>query len=111
MAHSKLYVQIMNSREWHAMRSLVIQEQPICQVCKARGIYTPSRCVHHIVPVESAKSDREAWAIALQRENCQALCYECHAEMHKAERSHSRAGHQQRASDRLAAWVERHKNK
>ena len=106
MAHSKLYVQLMNSREWRDLRTEVIREHPLCQRCEAQGRITPSRCVHHIQPVESGRTERECFELAFRKTNCQALCYQCHAEIHKAERYHSRDVMKQRADQRLSAWAD-----
>ena len=107
MAHSKLYVSIMNSREWRELRTQVIREHPICQRCEQEGRVTASRCVHHIVPVESARTETEAFRLAFRRSNCMALCFECHAAIHKAERSHSKEVVQERTQQRLSTWAER----
>lgn len=106
MAHSKLYIQLMNSREWRELRTQVIREHPICQRCEAMGRVTASRCVHHIVPVESGRTEAECRELAMRRSNCQALCYQCHADIHRAEHSHSRDVILERTNQRLAAWAD-----
>lgn len=106
MAHSKLYIRLMNSREWKELRTQVIREHPICQLCEAQGRVTASRCVHHIQPVESGRTEAECTELCFRRSNCQALCYQCHADIHKAERSHSRDKIRERTDQRLAAWAD-----
>ena len=110
MAHSKLYTQMMNSREWRELRTAKLQANPLCECCLAQGYVTASRCVHHLVPVESGRTDEDCRTLCFQWSNLQALCYKCHAEIHKAERSHSKAAHQQRSKDRLEQWIAKHKN-
>lgn len=108
MAHSKLYVQLMNSREWRELREAKIRANPLCECCQAKGYVVPSRCVHHIVEVESGRTEKECRDLCFQWTNLQALCYGCHAEIHKAARSHSKEAHQKRASERLNQWIKKH---
>lgn len=110
MAHSKLYIKLMNSSEWRETRNRKIEANPLCELCLRDGYVTASRCVHHIIPVESGRTEKQCRELAFSWNNLQALCLRCHADIHQAERSHSRAAHQQREADRLAAWVERHKH-
>ena len=96
MAHSKLYVQLMNSREWRELREAKIRANPLCECCQAKGYVVSARCVHHIVEVESGRTEQECRDLCFQWTNLQALW------------SHSKEAHQQRASDRLAQWIKQH---
>lgn len=107
--HGKTYIRLMNSREWRNLRNSYLQAHPLCEGCQDRGYVTAARCVHHKVPVESGRSDRECEELAFRWSNLQALCFQCHADIHKAERSHSREAHRARAAARLEAWKERHR--
>ena len=109
MAHSKLYVKLMNSARWRRLRDEWIREHPLCEECKRKGIVEPARCVHHITPIESGRNDKQCEDLAFSRANLQALCYQCHADIHKAENSHSKEAHKQRAQERLQQWIARHK--
>ena len=97
----------MNSKEWRRLRSQVLSEQPLCERCKAEGYVTASRCVHHIIPVESGRTEAECRDLAFRRSNCQALCFQCHADIHKAEGSWTKAKRQERNDQRLAQWADR----
>ena len=108
MAHSRLYVRIMNSKEWRRVRNLYLGEHPLCEMCKAEGYYRPARCVHHRQEVESGRTEKECWEIATRTANLQALCYDCHAKVHRQQRSHSRESHHQREQERLRQWISRH---
>ena len=108
MAHSKLYVRLMNSKEWRQLRWQKLEANPLCELCQRRGHVVAASCVHHIVEVESGRTDEECRELAFRWTNLQALCRECHAEIHKAARSHTKEGHRQRERDRLAQWVARH---
>lgn len=106
MAHSKLYIKIMNSKEWKQLRIQVIREHPVCQMCEAENHVAPSQCVHHIIPVESGRTEAECWELATRRSNCMALCFRHHADIHKAERSHCKQVISERGEQRLAAWAD-----
>lgn len=108
MAHSKLYVQLMNSREWRELREAKLRANPLCERCQAQGYVTAARCVHHLVPVESGRTEDDCRRLAFQFTNLQSLCFQHHAEIHKAERSHSREAHQKRSKDRLEQWIAKH---
>ena len=106
--HSRLYKHIMNSRQWKQLRLQVLTEQPLCRMCQEQGKVRAARCVHHIVEVETGRTDAECWEIALNRQNLVALCFECHGIVHREQRSHSKEAHRQRTEQRLEQWKERH---
>ena len=108
MAHSKLYVRIMNSRQWVELRNRKIAANPLCERCQQEGIVRVSRCVHHLVPVESGRTEADCWELATRWSNLQALCFDCHAKAHAEEHSHSKEGHAARAKDRLKQWINKH---
>ena len=108
MAHSKLYVKLMNSREWRQVRALKLQANPLCERCLSEyGRAVPARCVHHIHPIEATNSETEARARTFDIDNLQALCFECHRAIHVAEHYHSTATMKQRQSERLEQWKQR----
>lgn len=108
MAHSKLYVRIMNSVRWRRLRNDYLTAHTLCERCEAEGYIVAAQCVHHKTPVESGRTDSECEQLAFSWYNLQALCYRCHAEIHQAERSRSGEAHRQRAKERLERWVKRH---
>lgn len=108
MAHSRLYVRLMNSAKWKRLRAEILTDEPLCRECKARGIVTAARCVHHRLEIESARTEAEARDLAFSKSNCIPLCFDCHANIHKTLRSHSRKAHQQRQSEALQRWINRH---
>jgi 5-methylcytosine-specific restriction protein A len=66
--HQRFY----NSVGWKAMRAAVRREEPLCRLCKAKGIYRPSQEVDHIIPINQRRD------LALVRSNLRALCLPCH---------------------------------
>lgn len=108
MAHSQLYVRIMNSAKWKEARAIKVSRNPLCEDCFEKGIYTPVQCIHHLVEIESAKTDIEAWNLATQQNNLRSLCFNCHHKVHAEKRSHSKEAHKQRNSERLERFKARH---
>ncbi|MCU0973719.1 MAG: HNH endonuclease [Burkholderiales bacterium] len=60
-------------RRWERVRALVLQAEPLCQVCQAEGRVTAANEVHHLVPIAVDPSRR------LELANLQPLCKACHA--------------------------------
>ena len=103
MAHSKYYTNLLNSKEWNNLRCRILKENPVCERCKA----SPSRCVHHIKPVETGNSVSECQRLAFSRENLLALCTRCHSDIHKNElKSYGKEVHKQREEARFNVWKE-----
>jgi len=111
MAHSRLYIKLMNSREWRLLRAQKLTDQPLCEMCWAKGYVRAAQCVHHIIEVESGRNEQECRDICYRYSNLQSLCYECHQEVHKARGSYKRDGHQQRENERLQRWIAKHGGK
>ena len=61
---------------WEAARRWYLAGHPLCERCESAGRVTPAVLVHHIVPVEQSP------ALRLAVENLQALCRDCHEELH-----------------------------
>lgn len=60
-------------------------EHPLCEVCLAKGVYTPTEEIHHKLPLSQGGTH--------DRSNLVALCKECHARIHaeRGDRWHNRA--------------------
>ena len=101
MAHSKYYTNLLNSKEWNNLRCRILKENPVCERCKA----SPSRCVHHIKPVETGNTLEECQSLAFSRENLMALCTRCHSHIHKNElKSFGKEVRKQREEARFNVW-------
>lgn len=54
----------------------------LCERCARMGKLTPARLVHHKIPLTPNNiSDPN---IAVNPDNLEALCYECHDDVHRA---------------------------
>jgi 5-methylcytosine-specific restriction protein A len=71
--HRKKWMKFYWSKEWRALRSLKIQDNPLCEECERNGKLTPGHAVDHIIPV----IDRPD--LALDYDNLQTLCTSCHS--------------------------------
>ncbi|HUD90051.1 HNH endonuclease signature motif containing protein [Sphingobium sp.] len=52
------------------MRAIVLQEEPLCRPCHARGRVTPSTIADHITPLSEGGTG--------ERDNYQGICKPCH---------------------------------
>ena len=105
---------IYNSREW---KELTIQKKrvnPLCEQCikdgEAVGIpggyVKPAECVHHIIPIETARTKDEMRRLAFDWSNLMSLCKSCHARIHKELGSNTAKIVRQRAEARQDRWAD-----
>lgn len=94
MSRDKRYQRLLNSRRWWGDGGVKVQvwhrAGGLCELCKAEGYITPGVDVHHIVPVETAKTEQEMERLAYDVNNCQLLCVACHIKVHAEMRSHTK---------------------
>lgn len=104
MSRSKDYQRLLNSKKWRELRAWKLQQNPLCEVCQANGYVRSAVDVHHKVPVESARTPQEMEQLCFNPSNLQALCIQCHCDIHRKVRSHSKDAHAQRERERLDRW-------
>lgn len=69
------------TKKWKECRNaFFIAKNGLCERCLARGKYTPAEIAHHIVPLSPENINDPN--ITLNWSNLQALCRDCHAEVH-----------------------------
>ena len=107
MSRNKYYQHLLNSRRWKDLRVTYLREHPLCEECLREGFVRSAIDVHHKTPV-SGSSHAEMERLCFDWHNLMALCIPCHSRIHQQQHSHSREMHQQRESERLKQWVERH---
>jgi 5-methylcytosine-specific restriction endonuclease McrA len=91
MSRSKEYQRLLNDKRWKLLRAEVFRRSGgLCELCKAEGFITPGVDVHHIHPVEQAKSVQEMERLAYNPNNCQLLCVACHIKVHQEQKSHTK---------------------
>ena len=62
-----------NCKEWHNLRTYILQNEPLCRHCKENDIITPATECDHIIDID------EAPHLRLKFDNIQPLCKECHS--------------------------------
>lgn len=103
--HGIIYTRLMNSAEWRQIRQRVMAKQVWCQECIKHGVVRAGEVVHHIVEVETGRTESEQRELAYNENNCLVLCKRHHNALHAEMKSHSRKVHQERTEARFAAWI------
>ena len=99
--------EIYNSREWKELRIAKLRStNGLCEECLKQGIVTSARCVHHVVPIETARTKDEMKRLAFDVKNLRALCFACHARIHKEIGSNTAKIVRQRAEARQDRWAD-----
>ena len=96
--------EIYNSREWKALRIEKLRANPICEMCEKERVVRSSRCVHHIIPIETAKTKQHMRELAFNPNNLMSLCFECHAKIHKQLGSNTKKIVAERSEARQQRW-------
>ena len=101
--------EIYNSREWKELRIAKLRStNGLCEECMKEGIVTSARCVHHVVPIETARTKDEMRRLAIDcgLQGLKALCFACHARIHKELGSNTAKIVRQRAEARQDRWAD-----
>jgi len=61
--------------KWRSYRAAFLSVEPLCWMCRAKGIATTATVVDHITPVSNGQHDPLFW----RKDNHQALCRSCHS--------------------------------
>ena len=100
---------IYNSREWKELRAAKLRStNGLCEECMKQGIITSARCVHHVVPIETARTKDEMKRLAIDcgLQSLKSLCFACHARIHKEMGSNTAKIVRQRAEARQDRWAD-----
>jgi len=76
------YRKIIESYRWRKLRSEYLAAHRLCEECEAQGKTALAQDVHHVTPIETAKTFDDMCALAYDKNNLQALCKKCHEEKH-----------------------------
>ena len=106
MSRNPLYQKLLNSKRWHEVKKIVFDRTGgLCERCREEGIaagvlpngyMVPGVDCHHIMPVESVKTEGKTEAeimaemerIAYDVNNIRLLCVQCHIKTHREMKSH-----------------------
>lgn len=103
MGRGQEYRRLITSPRW-ARLAMELKTEAGWQ-CSRCGIVTQRLAVHHIRPVEQARTPEEMEARCFDRSNLRVLCYECHSKEH--ERSRTAEKHQVYEDLRVKRFHER----
>jgi 5-methylcytosine-specific restriction protein A len=73
---------IYQTEQWKRVRIGKLMEQPVCELCDARGIVTLAVDVHHADSITNYEGDMMLLK-AYDPGNLVSLCKECHAWLHR----------------------------
>lgn len=73
---------IYNSARWRLLRSLKFANNPLCELCKEKGIIRTAEDIHHRVSFMSTEHQGERYALAYDYNNLMSLCKQCHQALH-----------------------------
>lgn len=83
MAKDADYIRMIHSKGWLRLRKQKLTEQPWCEHClKYSGRRTAATEVHHITPVEDARTMREKELLMYSMANLMSVCRTCHCQIH-----------------------------
>lgn len=93
MSRDKNYQRLLNDKQWKLLRAAVFRRtNGLCEMCMKEGHITPGVDVHHIRPVEQAKTVEGPdgmRARCYDPNNVMLLCVPCHIKTHQEMRSHT----------------------
>ena len=99
MSRDKRYQRLLNDKQWKLLRAAVFRRtKGLCEMCLKDGIITPGVDVHHIRPVEQAKSVEGPdgmRARCYDPHNVMLLCVPCHIKVHQEMGSHTAKYHKE----------------
>jgi len=94
MSRDKNYQRLLNDKQWKLLRAAVFRRtNGLCEMCLKEGFITPGVDVHHIRPVEQAKSVEGPdgmRARCYDPNNVMLLCVPCHIKVHQDMRTHTK---------------------
>ena len=105
MAKNKTYNKLIHTTRWLRLRKEILTAHPICQVCEAEHMIGAATEVHHIVPCETATSEREMATLMYDPHNMMAVCHRHHVELHTAMGKGGKQERRRRADGHLLKFI------
>ena len=105
--HGKYYDEMIQSKEWRELRVRVLREHNgLCAWCLKKGYVVSAEVVHHLVEVETGRTQEEQRRLMFARSNVVGICRRCHSDHHNQQGYHSTAKVLQRQAERKATWLD-----
>ena len=81
--------QFYSSKAWQSCRNEYVKRvHHLCENCLRQGIYKPGEIVHHMIHIDPITINKPE--IALNFDNLELLCRECHNKRHPREKNKKR---------------------
>lgn len=106
MARDRRYIRLIDTRRWQALRAGKLGRSPWCERCLRHGRHTPASEVHHIRPVEDARTGEDMELRCYSYGNLMSLCRECHIAVHTEMGSRSKELKIKRAKEDASSFDE-----
>ena len=91
MSRDPRYQKLLNHKRWAEVKRIVWQRtNGLCERCREEGFITPGDDCHHIVPVETGRTEQEMERLAYDVNNVRLLCVACHIKTHQEMNSFDR---------------------
>lgn len=79
----KKYQEVYQDPRWRKLRDLKFRNNPLCEVCEARGLVVMAEEIHHIQPFDIWAPREQLEALAYDYNNLKSVCIPCHKDEHK----------------------------
>ena len=107
MAKDKDYQQLIHATRWLRLRKEILTAHPLCQECAKAGRVEAATEVHHVRPVEEAIGYNEKRQRMYDPHNLQALCHNCHVQIHTAAGRSGREATKKRNREQCAQVIKK----
>ena len=104
---SEEYKRLIRTRRWRKLRLAYLKGHPLCEKCSAAGKTVPATEVHHIIPVSNERDTARMEMLAFDSGNLQALCSECHQQVHEDMGSRGKKQTRRKAEQEAESFVRR----
>jgi len=84
--NSKAFSKWYNTSRWKKLRAYKIMQNPVCELCQAKGITKQTEEAHHIVFININNPDPD---MIYDYENLMSVCKTCHCAIHNNKRNNS----------------------
>ena len=108
MRKHKDYTRLINNVEWVRLRNLYLSQSPLCERCLDNGRTKLAEQVHHIDPIENHIGNFDKMkSVAYDIMNLQALCKDCHVQVHIELKSKSKEATKMRNKQKTESFIKK----
>ena len=74
---------IYQTSKWKRLKAAKRLNNPICEICEAKGITSPTEDIHHKIPFSLGETPSEVQSLAYDYRNLLSVCRVCHTKIHQ----------------------------